>query len=187
MGKARVIKYSPMLQHTGTWLRGYDWQIYGCGTYREEVTAPWAQTLIKRYFDRLRRKLRCPVSYYAGLERRYSGCGGSEIRPHWHFLAAADGSEGMAEKATDLWKELFGIAKIEPYDANRWGAYYVCKLAVHQNGHVESHGLERLGYHGPSDLIAAARSNPYVPDHLKDKVFGEFLRVTDADPDTSQE
>jgi hypothetical protein len=37
--------------------------------------------------------------------------------------------------------------------------------------------LDRIEYHGPSDLIVAANANPYVPAHLKDKVHGEFLRV----------
>jgi hypothetical protein len=31
-----------------------------------------------------------------------------------------------------------------------------------------------MEYHGPSDLLAAAQTNPYVPAHLKDRVFGDY-------------
>ena len=179
MSKPRLIKYTAIAQHIGTWLRGYHWQFYGCGTYRDDhMTETWAQILIKRYFERLSRKLGRTVSYYAVLERRYSGCSGFEIRPHWHFLAAAHGCEGLEVSAEKLWKERHGIAKIEAYDPDGWGAYYVAKLSGHQNGLVEFYGLERLQYHGPPDLLVASRENPYVPDHLKDKVFGSFLRVS---------
>jgi len=34
-----------------------------------------------------------------------------------------------------------------------------------------------LDYHGPSDLLAAAAENPYVPAHLKDRAFGQYLVV----------
>jgi hypothetical protein len=35
--------------------------------------------------------------------------------------------------------------------------------------------LETLPYAGPSDLIEACTSNPYVADRLKEQTFGEYL------------
>jgi hypothetical protein len=95
----RLVNYNAMAQHTGTWLRGYDWNIYGCGTYRQAESEVHAQALMKRYIERLARKLRAPVSFYASLERRYSGCGYSPIPVHWHFPAASVSSEAMAPMA----------------------------------------------------------------------------------------
>ena len=175
--KQELIKYNAMAQHTGTWLRGYHWNIVGCGTYREPVSEVGAQALMKRFMERLARKLRTPVPYFAALERRYSGCGHSPIPAHWHFLAASSQPAGMKGLAQDLWRELFGDAKIDYYDSSKPGTYYVCKLAANPNCTILAGGIEKLVYRGPADLIAAAQCDPYVPDHLKNKVFGEFLRI----------
>lgn len=175
--KGQLKTYSPMNQHMGTWLMGYNWSIYGCGTYREPVGEVGAHALMKRFMERLDRKLRAPVSYFAALERRTSGCGLSDIPTHWHFLAACPRHEGMAQIAHSLWEERFGNAKVERYDRTRNGAFYVCKLVNHANGSVLSGKMEWLPYEGPSDLLRAAALNPYVPDHLKDKVFGQYLVV----------
>lgn len=175
--QTRLINYNAAAQHMGTWLSGYDWSVFGCGTYRAPVNEVKAQALMKRFVERLTGKLHSPVSYFAALERRYSGCGHSPVRVHWHFLAAGTEPAEMADEAERLWSDLFGDAKVGPYDSSSTGAYYVCKLASHQNCTILDGGMERLKYNGPTDLIAAAQANPYVPDHLKDKVFGEFLRV----------
>ena len=177
MKELRLVKYNAMAQHMGTWLKGFDWNIYGCGTYRNPVSETYAQALMKRFMEHLNRQLRTRVTYFAALERRYSGCGYSPIPVHWHFLAVSDRSESMAALAKDLWEEKFGNAEIERYDPTKDGAYYVCKLATHPNGLTVINNLDRLEYRGPSDLIAATYSDPYVPDHLKGKVFGEYLRM----------
>jgi hypothetical protein len=173
----QLTTYTPMTQHTGTWLMGYDWSIYGCGTYAEPVNEFRAEVLMRRFMERLDRKLHAPVSYYAALERRYSGCGLSPIPLHWHFLAACPRSEGMAKLASELWEEKFGNAEIVRYDRTKNGTFYTCKLANHANGMPLTGKMEHLRYDGPEDLLAATQSNPYVPDHLKDRVFGTYLVV----------
>jgi hypothetical protein len=40
-----------------------------------------------------------------------------------------------------------------------------------------ANNLNQLEYHGPSDLLAAAADNSYVPAHLKNRVFGDYLMV----------
>lgn len=35
--------------------------------------------------------------------------------------------------------------------------------------------LDLLDYSGESDLVSAADSNEYVPERLKEKVFGKYL------------
>jgi hypothetical protein len=169
--------YSPIAQHWGEYLRGFDWNIYGCGTYRHPVSETYAEALLKRFMEKLGRKQRCRISYFAALERRYSGCGMSPIPVHWHFLAAGKNSEGLNSVAQHLWSQQFGDARIELYDPDREGAFYVCKLVGHYNSTFLDGNLDLLPNRGPVDLIAAARINSYVPDHLKDKVFGEYLRV----------
>ena|ERR1017187_6462977 len=173
----RLVTYDAMAQHTGTWLRGFDWNIYGCGTYREPKSETHAQALMKRFIERLQRKLHAPVAYFAAMERRWSGCGDSPIAGHWHFLAGSVSNEAMAPIADSLWAELFGNAKIEPYDRDGQAAYYVCKLVSHPNGLMVSGNMDQMEYHGPSDLLAAAAANPYVPARLKERVFGQYLVV----------
>ena len=106
---------------------------------------------------------------------RLSGCGHSPIPLHWHFVAAADQSDGMASIADGLWR--FGNSKIERYDPDKEGSYYLSKLAAHPNGDILFGNLERLEFRGPSDLIEAAAANPYVPEHLKGKASGKYLVV----------
>lgn len=177
MTTARLVKYDPMQQHMGTWLLGYDWNIYGCGTYWEPVSQVPAHARLKRFMERLDRKVHPPVSYFAAMERRYSGCGDSPIPIHWHFLAASRNSESMTAVAQKLWEDSFGNAKVEQYDRSLDGAFYTCKLANHPNGVITFNNLEKMKYDGPSDLIAVSRENPYVPAHLKDKVFGAYLAL----------
>lgn len=177
MSGSRLMTYNAAQQHWGTYLQGFDWSIYGCGTYREPVSAVRAEALMKRYMERLSRKMKTPISYFAGLEQRLSGCGMSPIPVHWHFLATCDPDYGLSEVAQALWTEKFGDAKIEAYDPVRNGAFYVSKLAGHANGDFTFGNMDMLTYRGPSDLIAAAHANPYVPNHLKEKVHGQYLAV----------
>jgi hypothetical protein len=181
MRTQNLMTYNPMAQHMGSWLLGYNWNIYGTGTYANPVSVSYAEILMKRFMERLDRKLGAPVSYFAALERRTSGCGLSPIAAHWHFLAACPRSEGMARIAEELWEEKFGNAKIVPYDKVGNAAFYVCKLANHPNGLIQFNKLEQLAYDGPSDLLAAAAANPYVSEHLKGKVFGEYLVAREAE------
>src|SRR4051794_23150753 len=100
----RVLKnYNPVVQQTGTWLEGYPWTLSGCGTFRVPTTPKYAEALMKRFMEKLRRRLKVSVSYFAALERRYSGCGLSPIPLHWHFLAACGVQDDAAGTAQRLW------------------------------------------------------------------------------------
>ena len=169
--------YHPAQQHWGTYLSGFPWNIYGCGTYREPVGPVKAEALMKRYIERLERKVKADVAFFAARESRTSGCGMSPIPLHWHFVAASKHSYDMDRVAQDLWTDRFGESQVEPFDPTGDGLYYICKLANHPNGEFLFGKLDKLRYEGPQDLIAAAHSNAYVPDRLKDKVFGEYLTL----------
>jgi hypothetical protein len=131
---------------------------------------------MKRFIERLERKMHGPVWYFAALERRHSGCGDSPIPVHWHFLAASADGNGMRSLAESIWTEKFGNAKIEAYDENGQAAYYVSKLVSHHNGMILSN-LDAMEYRGPTDLLTIAATDPYIPTHLRDKVFGRYLAV----------
>ncbi len=63
----------------------------------------------------------------------------------------------FTRNAIALWTWSYGDVKIERYDPTRNGAYYIAKLAS-QSGFdylLETH--DRLDYHGPEDLLAAAK------------------------------
>lgn len=177
MSTGTLMTYNPLQQHWGTFLLGYDWNIYGCGTYREPISSARADVLLPRFMERLGRKLHAPVSYFAALERRYSGCGIASIPVHWHFVAACQHAEGIREASEHLWSKHFGNCKIDLYDPQLDGVFYISKLAAHPNGEFKFENLELLDYRGPSDLVEAAHANPYVPAHLKDRTHGEYLVV----------
>lgn len=88
----------------------------------------------------------------------------------------------MAGTAQVTWQELFGNALIKPYDPRdpeHDAVYYVAKLAAHQNCNLTVRNLDLLEYCGLSDLLPEAANNPYVPDRLKSRVFGEYLVMRD--------
>lgn len=68
-----------------------------------------------------------------------------------------------------------GNCKIEVYDPDKDAAFYVTKLIENPDTMFLDRNMQLLDYHGPMDLLDAAKNNPYVPDHLNDKLFGEYL------------
>jgi hypothetical protein len=167
--------YDPMAQHYGTWIKGYPWNIYGCGTFRNQVNKGYAIARMRRAIEHLEKRLGPPVSYFAALEDRPSGCGMSPIKLHWHFVAACKHHEGMSTLLEGIWKKLCGLSLIKPYDPTSQGSFYVSKLASRSDTEILENNLELLEYHGPSDLIAAAQASSYVQPHLADKVFGKYM------------
>jgi hypothetical protein len=175
--RPELISYTAEAQNWGTYLHGFPWKIAGCATFRKPVSATGAQVLFTRFAEKLEKGIGTPLSCFVASERRYSGCGSSPIPLHLHFLAASDQAEGLAETAQHLWEARFGNAKVDPYDPGQNGSYYVSKLACHANGDIFFRNLELLENTAPSDLIHANRLNPYVPEELKDKTHGAFLRI----------
>lgn len=69
--------------------------------------------------------------------------------------------------AIALWTRCYGEVKIDRYDPTRKGAYYIAKLASQSGFDYIFENLDRLEYNGPKDLLAAAKKNPYLPQHVK--------------------
>jgi hypothetical protein len=119
---------------------------------------------------------RSTVSYVAALEMKYSGLGHTGVRKHWHACIHCPDHELVNTVAKQLWFQRHGFAKIARYDPARAGTYYIYKL-IGDGAESFHEGLERLEYSGPADLVRAAHLNSYVPDHLKDTIFGEYLTI----------
>lgn len=183
MTGTHLATYDPMAQHYGTWIKGFPWDIYGCGTFRNTVNTKYATVLMKRAMERLEKKLHPPVSYFAVLEGRTSGCGHSPIALHWHFVAASKRPEGMSTLLTAIWKKLCGICLIQPYDPGLQGVFYLSKLASGSDTPMLENKLELLPNHGPSDLIAAAQASSYVQSRVANKIFGKYM-VMLPDPES---
>jgi hypothetical protein len=137
-----------------------------------------AHAFLKRFFERLEKRIRSTVGYFASMERRYSGCGMSPVAIHWHFLAASDtrDPEFVACTAQALWTDKFGDAKIDPYDASDDAAFYVSKCVTLSHCSTEMRFPLFLADHGSADLLQSAANNPFVPVHLKDRAIGSYLR-----------
>jgi len=174
----RLVNFNASAQHYGEWLRGYDWQIYGCGTYRSPVNDIQAHAYLKRFFEHLEKRISSRVGFFASLERRYSGCGMSPIPIHWHFLAASENPDPLfvARTARYLWQDKFGDAKVDPYDESGGAGYYVAKCLTLPHCSTEMRFPPFLAYHGSADLIQAATKNPFVPEHLETRASGSYLR-----------
>jgi hypothetical protein len=180
----RLKTYHVSSQQYGAFFSGFEWQIFGCGTFRHQVSAEVAEASMRGFLSRLERSLGdCPVASIAVLERRISGCGSSGTHLHWHFLAAApcQYQSLMFKGALSIWSTHYGDAKIDIYDSRRPGAHYMAKTAALGDFNYLIHNLFRLRYFGPEDIPSAIREDPYVPQHAKNMVFGSTLRLASSD------
>lgn len=171
--------YRPEQQHNGMYLSGFDWRLYGTGTFRKmPKDEEQAVFLLNRYANKLSRAMQYKkheLAYYAALEERTPGLGGKPIRRHWHFLIACPDHQLLPSVAEQLWLEN-GICKIDRYDSSRAAGYYINKL-VSEGAVPYERNMEALHYAGPSDLIAATVDHPFVPERLKGMSRGEYLTV----------
>jgi hypothetical protein len=174
----QLVTYRPQQQHAGMFISGFDWRLYGTGSFRRmPVDDHEAEIPLNRFVTSLgdamhfRKK---EIAYYAALEDRTPGLGGKPVRQHWHFLLACPDHPLLETVAEQLWVASNGWPKIERYDRERSAGYYINKL-IAEGAMSYERNLETLVYAGPSDLIEVCLNNTYVADHLKEKTFGEYL------------
>jgi hypothetical protein len=175
----RLKNFDSAVQHYGTFFSGYPWQMFGCGTYRSYATLEQAKPRLVVYFDRLRKSIKAPIAYLAVAERRISGLGHPAIPLHWHFVASAPPqyTTTVLHNARSFWGKHYGNAKIDPYDARCSGAHYLAKLAGDSRFEFFFENLDRLPYRGPVDLFEHARTDPYVPDHVRHLTTAKTLSL----------
>jgi hypothetical protein len=161
----------------GTFISGYPWDLYGCGTYRYRTTKDSATRLLHTYFDRLRKSLKTTIAWLAVPENRTSGCGLPESTPHWHFVMAAPPQhrKELLVKARSIWEGHHGNSKIVRYKDRLPGTFYLAKTAYGADFDYCFDHLDRLTYIGPTDLFAYAQTDPYVPEHVKHLSSGRTL------------
>jgi len=165
-------------QQYGTWIAGYQWQFYGCGTFKYRATRASAERQTLAYFRRLSKLVRAPLSFIAVAEGRTSGLGHPGMPTHYHFVMAGpmQHKESLGASAKAFWRARIGDIKLASYDREQPGAHYMAKLA----GSV---GLEffaelaRMNYQAPTDIYAHAQSDPYVPDHVRHLTVANTLVI----------
>jgi hypothetical protein len=171
--------YKPEQQHAGMFISGFDWRLYGTGTFRQlPRDEEHAAFYLDRFANKLSRAMRFgknDLAYYAALEDRTPGLGTRPVRKHWHFLIACPDHDLLPSVARELWLEN-GISKIERYDCARAAGYYLNKL-VADGAYTQERNLQHLIYEGPTDLIEATSACEYVPDRLKGMTYGEYLVI----------
>lgn len=172
-----LFSFDARVQQYGLFFAGFPWQLYGCGTYRLTVSAAAAEAHFGIFLDRLSRRLgKSRVSCIAVREHRFSGCGYSPIANHWHFLLASSQHPlELLQAARAVWGERYGDHKMAAYNPAQSGAHYLAKLAGGSRFEFRLQHLDRLAYRGPSDLFAAFQTDPYVPDHVRQRTLGRTL------------
>jgi hypothetical protein len=162
----QLVQFDPVAHQYGEFFSGYDWDIYGCLTHSKRIASSESERAVERFFYTLGKSIRSQVAYIAVPERRTSGCGLPAIPLHWHFVAAAPAHRRAAllYNAREITRRL-GNSKIDYYHSEEPGAFYMAKLAPHQNFDYICHNLDHMSYHGPKDLREAAKRSDYVPHH----------------------
>ena len=176
----RLICFSLASHQYGMFLSEHAWQVYACGTYRRSMGEDGARATFKSYLDRLERALGSPVACVFVLERREtSGLGLSPTPLHWHFAVAAPEQHRAALEALvpALWTKLFGDCKSEPYYPELLGMFYIAKTASQANFDWDLHNLGRMHSRKNRDLFAEQQADPFVPNHVRHRVYAETLTM----------
>jgi hypothetical protein len=141
------LPYAPdrrTVEKYAAWLRLIPWKFFCTFTFARKVSDPEAIWIFKEFISQLECKLKCDISYGAGAEKRFSGCGKPACGRHFHAVmtCAASPDPWLIEC---LWESLAGYpphqrmhaaqyqykdvgAKVETYDPNRNAVSYVLKL-----------------------------------------------------------
>ena len=111
---------TPLAEHYAHWMRSRDWDHFATLTFNSIVSSRTAEQYVTNSFIRnLERSMQRRVDYYGSIE-----VGRENERPHVHILLA-----GTAHIATEdiAARWLRGRSKVEAFDANRAGVWYVGK------------------------------------------------------------
>ena len=105
----------------GEWIYDLaDWDWYGTFTFRFPVSQEEANHVWRKGWLRpLEKSLNRQVHFVRVLENPYDN-------PHYHALLAGTSEAGIHEWE-DEWYTLKGIAKIEPYNRELGGSWYISK------------------------------------------------------------
>jgi hypothetical protein len=182
---SQLITYHPVQQHNGLFLQGFDWTLYGTGTFRRVVSEDNASLLLDRFATKLSRAMKFrkgDLAYFGVLEDQFPGVCATRnhmpVRRHWHFLMACPEHPLLISVAQQLWLDN-GLCQIKHYDPTRDAAFYMSKL-TESGAYTRERNMERLEYHGNSDLLETCNASSYVPQCLADKTTGEYLVLRDV-------
>lgn len=112
-----------------TFLRGFDWDFFGCVSFRWSITQQTAKDRMGKFFDKMSSK-------YKGAEiRLFYVCEENKTRNgyHSHFILWSDIPDKAEVKSytenhfRGNGKDPFANTKIEKYDTNRGGIGYLLK------------------------------------------------------------
>lgn len=162
--------FSMETQQYGAYFSGFQWTVFGCLTFKNKVSLQHGEAFVRNYMRRIGVELKARIPYIAVPESRYSGMGKSPVRLHFHFLAACPPrcEDNFLKFCQNVWLQMGGgDCKIDPYNSQQHGGYYLAKLASQPNYEWAADNLDRITYTGSTDLYSSIQSNQYVPSHAK--------------------
>jgi hypothetical protein len=164
------------VQQYGAFFAAYAWQAYCTGTFRTEQGLVAAERRFQRFINMAERKLKSPLGFVAVPDRTTSGLGKSGPW-HWHFLLCGPPhlEAELLMLAKKLWEWLNGNAHVLPYDRDLNGAHYLAKKAGEEHFDYWIKIPDCMKRTAFPDFFLQQQSDPYVPNHVRDKLFGETL------------
>jgi hypothetical protein len=128
----RTVSKNDLRGYVG-WFQKVPWQLFCTFTFAWSVSDPQANAIFEEFINRLEGRLRCPIVYLRGDEKRFSGCGKPEAPRHFHVLMAADFPLNPKPIA-DAWMDMAGRrengagADCRIYDPHLGGLPYTLKF-----------------------------------------------------------
>jgi hypothetical protein len=121
------------------WLQRVPWQLFCIFTFAWPVSDMQAIGVFHEFIDRLEKRIRGPITYVRGDEKRFSGCGMPGAPRHFHVLLAAHRRLDR-QWVAQQWMALAGRRKngagadARVYDASLGGVAYLLKFINQPQG-----------------------------------------------------
>lgn len=123
-----------------TWIDRWKWEWFATLTFSDEVSPKKAHNIWRDWLHELERAAERKVHYIRVTEKQVLRGG----NPHYHALLMGVGLLSPSTWAC-RWREVAGLARIEEYDLELAGNYYISKsLDSPDSGLILSKGLEKV-------------------------------------------
>jgi hypothetical protein len=129
------LNWSRDLAQYAAWLEGVPWQLFCTFTFAWPVSDMQADRVFHEFIVRLETRIRGPIAYVRGDEKRFSGCGKPGAPRHFHALIGAH-RQLHCQWVAEEWMRLAGRRKngagadVRVYNAGG-GALPYCLKFIH--------------------------------------------------------
>jgi hypothetical protein len=138
-----------MVQAYAEWLGTVPWKLFATFTFAWPVSDEQANTVFKAFINEIEHRVRSPIAFVRGDEKRKAGYGLSESGRHYHVLLTSQAALDP-DSIAKIWRMHGGSgkgqdsAKVDQYNAELPGTEYCLKLINETEGDWSFRNLDHF-------------------------------------------